>query len=90
MNILSIGIGILIIIFSLQIVAMGQLLLAIRQISLNTGSGNEDPQFQTLKLVAKLNNVVGWVGLFCWRAHFFIRLWANYVFNGNLFVCSII
>lgn len=61
--IIPIGTGILIVILSLQVVASGQLLLAIRQIALNTGTSGDTPKFKTLNFISKLNNFVGWLGV---------------------------
>jgi len=68
MQINSIVVGVVTILWSviagLAIIAFGQLLLAIREIALNTRKeGTAHPHYEILLIVAKINNVLGWVFL---------------------------
>ena len=48
----------------LAVIAFGQLLLAIREISLNTRKeGKAHPHYGILLVAAKINNVLGWIVL---------------------------
>jgi len=68
MQINSIVVGVVTILWSvivgLAIIAFGQLLLAIREIALNTRKeGTAHPHYEILLIMAKINNVLGWVFL---------------------------
>jgi len=68
MQINSIVIGVVTILWSvivgLAIIAFGQLLLAIREIALNTRKeATAHPHYEILLIMAKINNVLGWVFL---------------------------
>jgi hypothetical protein len=48
----------------LAIIAFGELLLAIREIALNTRKeGVKTPHYEILMIMAKINNLLGWVFL---------------------------
>jgi hypothetical protein len=52
------------IIFSMAIIAFGQLLLAFREMAHNTRKeGAHGPHYNILLLMAKINNLLGWVVL---------------------------
>jgi len=64
----SIIVGIVTILWSvilgLAVIAFGQLLLAIREIALNTRKeGTAHPHYEILLIMAKVNNVLGWIFL---------------------------
>ena len=68
MQINSIVVGVVTILWSvimgLAIIAFGQLLLAIREIALNTRKeATAHPHYEILLIMAKINNVLGWVFL---------------------------
>jgi hypothetical protein len=50
------------VILGLAIIAFGQLLLAIREIAFNTRKeGAKTPHYEVLLIVAKINNILGWI-----------------------------
>ena len=54
------------VVLGLSIIAFGQLLLAIREIALNTRKDEAKPHhghYSVLLVVAKVNNVLGWIVL---------------------------
>jgi hypothetical protein len=66
MQINSIVVGVVTILWSvivgLAIIAFGQLLLAIREIALNTRKeGTAHPHYEILLIMAKINNILGWL-----------------------------
>jgi hypothetical protein len=66
MQINSIVVGVVTILWSvimgLAVIAFGQLLLAIREIALNTRKeGTAHPHYEILLIMAKINNILGWV-----------------------------
>ena len=68
MEINSIVVGVLTILWSaivgLAVIAFGQLLLAIREIALNTRKeGTAHPHYEILLIMAKINNILGWIFL---------------------------
>jgi len=49
-------------VLGLAIIAFGQLLLAIREIAFNTRKeGAKTPHYEILLIVAKINNILGWI-----------------------------
>lgn len=68
MEINSIVVGAVTILWSvfvgLAIIALGQVLLAIREIALNTRKdGSAHPHYEILLIMAKINNILGWIFL---------------------------
>jgi hypothetical protein len=64
----SIIVGTVIILWSiivgLAVIAFGQLLLAIREIAFNTRKeGSKVPHYEILLIMAKINNILGWLFL---------------------------
>jgi hypothetical protein len=64
----SIIVGTVIILWSvivgLAVIAFGQLLLAIREIAFNTRKeGSKMPHYEILLIMAKINNILGWLFL---------------------------
>jgi hypothetical protein len=51
-----------VVILGFAIIAFGQLLLAIREIAFNTRKeGVKTPHYEVLLIMAKINNILGWV-----------------------------
>ena len=49
-------------VLGMAIIAFGQLLLAIREIAFNTRKeGVKTPHYEILLIVAKINNILGWI-----------------------------
>ena len=68
MQINSIVVGAVTILWSvfvgLAIIAFGQVLLAVREIALNTRKdGSAHPHYEILLIMAKINNILGWIFL---------------------------
>jgi hypothetical protein len=46
----------------LAVIAFGQVMLAIREIAINTRKGDEKtPHYEVLLIAAKINNLLGWI-----------------------------
>jgi hypothetical protein len=51
-------------IVGLAIIAFGQVLLAVREIAINTRKdGSAHPHYEILLIMAKINNILGWIFL---------------------------
>jgi len=66
MTISPLIIGLIIILYGviigLSIIAFGQVLLAIREIALNTRKAEvKHPHYEVLLIMAKVNNILGWI-----------------------------
>jgi len=66
MSISPLIVGLLIVLYAvivgLAIIAFGQILLAVREIALNTRKeAVKHPHYEILLIMAKINNVLGWI-----------------------------
>lgn len=66
MHVSSLIVGAVIILYAviagLAIIAFGQLLLAFREIAFNTRKeGVKTPHYEVLLIMAKINNILGWI-----------------------------
>jgi hypothetical protein len=49
-------------VIGLAVIAFGQVMLAIREVALNTRKGDEKaPHYEILLIAAKINNLLGWI-----------------------------
>jgi hypothetical protein len=66
MSISPLIVGLIIVLYAvivgLAIIAFGQILLAVREIAFNTRKeGVKHPHYEILLIMAKINNVLGWI-----------------------------
>lgn len=66
MHISPIIVGAIIVLYAVilgfAVIAFGQLLLAIREIAMNTRKeGVKTPHYEVLLIMAKINNILGWI-----------------------------